>query len=62
MIWNGSHIFHPLTAVYQPAYELGETAVKLLFERLKRGRKEKEVILPTKLVIRESCAPLKKYD
>uniref|UniRef100_A0A7C3MQG0 LacI family transcriptional regulator n=1 Tax=Dictyoglomus thermophilum TaxID=14 RepID=A0A7C3MQG0_DICTH len=51
----------PLTAVYQPAYELGETAVKLLFERLKRGRKKKkEVILPTKLVIRESCAPPKK--
>jgi len=48
----------PLTAVYQPAYELGETAVKLLFERLKRGRKKrKEVRLPTKLIIRESCAP-----
>ncbi|TYT24398.1 LacI family transcriptional regulator [Dictyoglomus thermophilum] len=50
----------PLTAVYQPAYELGETAVKLLFERLKRGRKKrKEVRLPTKLIIRESCAPPK---
>lgn len=50
----------PLSAVYQPAYELGETAVKLLFERLRRGRKKrKEVILPTKLIIRESCAPPK---
>ncbi|HOP95009.1 MAG TPA: LacI family DNA-binding transcriptional regulator [Dictyoglomaceae bacterium] len=51
----------PLTAIYQPAYELGEAAVKLLFERFRKGRKRrKEVILPTKLIVRDSCSSIKK--
>jgi len=48
----------PLTSIYQPSYELGKNAGLLLMERLKRRRKKpKEVILPTRLIIRESCAP-----
>ncbi|MCS7201400.1 MAG: LacI family transcriptional regulator [Dictyoglomus sp.] len=50
-----------ITAIYQPSYELGKNAGLLLLERLRRRRKKaKEVILPTKLIIRESCAPPKK--
>ncbi|MCX7942647.1 MAG: substrate-binding domain-containing protein, partial [Dictyoglomaceae bacterium] len=51
----------PITAIYQPSYDLGRNAGLLLLERLRRRRKKaKEVILPTKLIIRDSCAPLKK--
>lgn len=38
---------------------MGETAVELILERLKNGRSIcKKVIIPTKLVIRESCSAL----
>jgi LacI family transcriptional regulator len=46
-----------LSAVRQPSAQLGEEATKLLFERL-RGVAEdrpRSVILPTELVLRESC-------
>jgi DNA-binding LacI/PurR family transcriptional regulator len=47
----------PLTAIYQPSYELGKSAGALLIEKLKRRRKKpKEIVLPTKLIIRESCS------
>jgi LacI family transcriptional regulator len=46
-----------LTAVRQPAGMLGAEATKLLFERLKGGTeaRPRSVVLPTELVIRESC-------
>ncbi|MHB1305582.1 MAG: LacI family DNA-binding transcriptional regulator [Limisphaerales bacterium] len=46
----------PLTAVAQPAEELGRAAAQLLIERLHSpGRLVRQVILPTRLVIRASC-------
>lgn len=49
----------PITAVAQPTRELGATAFKLLEARLsrKRGAKVEDVVLPTSLQIRASCAP-----
>lgn len=46
-----------LTVAAQPAYEMGEAAARLLIERLTRQRpgKAREVILPTRLIIRRSC-------
>ncbi len=45
-----------LSAVLQPADMLGREAATLLFERLKgRGGPSRSVVLPTTLVLRESC-------
>jgi DNA-binding LacI/PurR family transcriptional regulator len=46
----------PLTAVAQPAEELGRAAAQLLLERLKEpGRLVRQVVLQTRLTIRASC-------
>ncbi len=47
----------PITAIAQPAYEIGAQAATLLFERL-NGRQgaPADVVLPTEFRIRESCA------
>jgi LacI family transcriptional regulator len=46
----------PLTAVAQPAEEIGRTAAQLLLERLRSpGRLPRRVVLPTRLIIRASC-------
>lgn len=48
----------PLTTVNQFAAEMGKTAVNLLLEKLSGKRRldeRKEVVLPTKLLIRQSC-------
>lgn len=45
-----------LSVVRQPAEMLGREAARLLFERLREpGGKPRSVILPTSLIIRESC-------
>jgi LacI family transcriptional regulator len=45
-----------LSVVQQPAEMLGREAARLLFERLKgRGGQSRSVVLPTKLIIRQSC-------
>lgn len=46
-----------LTAVAQPTYEIGETAARMLIDRIE-GRAPAEprrVVLPTRLIVRESC-------
>jgi len=49
----------PLTAVSQPADELGRTAAQLLLERLKDpNRLARQVVLPTRLIVRASCGAL----
>jgi DNA-binding LacI/PurR family transcriptional regulator len=49
----------PLTAVSQPAEELGRTAAQLLLERLKDpNRLVRQVVLPTRLIVRASCGAL----
>ena len=51
----------PLTVVSQPSFQLGETAGRLLFERMRKGRKKsKEIVLSAHLEVRESAGELKK--
>lgn len=46
----------PLTAVAQPTYELGKVAATLLLERLQNpSLPPRLVVLPPRLVVRESC-------
>ncbi|MFU8862053.1 MAG: LacI family DNA-binding transcriptional regulator [Cyclonatronaceae bacterium] len=46
----------PLTAVFQPGYEMGRQAAKMLFERLEQpDLKPRKIVLKTKLVVRQSC-------
>jgi DNA-binding LacI/PurR family transcriptional regulator len=46
----------PLTAVAQPAYEVGETAARLLLERLRQpDRPPRKIVLETTLTVRRSC-------
>lgn len=62
---NGLNTDISLTTVSQPAYEMGKIAARILFEKIKGKRSLsdiKEVILPTKLVVRAStrrCSSLK---
>ncbi len=45
-----------MTAVIQPAYQIGRIATRLLLERIAETRHEvEEIVLPTQLVIRRSC-------
>jgi len=46
----------PLTTILQPAFEMGKQAAQLLFDHLagKTAENNKEIVLPSKLVIRES--------
>ncbi len=59
--WFMSSVVSPtLTTVDQPAHEIGVVATELLIqeiEAIKEGKliKHQEIILPTKLVFRESC-------
>ncbi|MFO1068080.1 MAG: LacI family DNA-binding transcriptional regulator [Geminicoccaceae bacterium] len=50
--------FRPLlTAVAQPAYEIGRTAAEMLFDRIDgvRAGPAEERVLPTTMIVRESC-------
>lgn len=55
MPWSTS-LNPPLTAVAQPAYELGRTAASLLLQRIKQPDREVvEVKLSSRLIVRKSC-------
>ncbi len=55
MPWAAT-LLPPLTAVAQPAEELGRTAGRLLLDRIQDpGRMIRQVVLPTQLIIRASC-------
>ena len=48
----------PLTTLHQPAYEMGQAAMQLLQQLIAGQRPEqRQVNLPTSLVIRQSCGP-----
>jgi len=47
--------FPPLTTVRQPIYEMGQKAVELLLAHMDGSPAERQVALPTRLVVRNSC-------
>lgn len=49
------HMHPPLTTVRQPILELGATAFDVLYSRISTGHGEPDVVLPVKVIIRESC-------
>lgn len=50
------HLDTPLTTVEQPTYEIGQTAVDMLFRRINdETTPPQRHILPTRLIIRQSC-------
>jgi DNA-binding LacI/PurR family transcriptional regulator len=58
MDWASS-LRPPLTCVAQPAYEMGETAAKILLERIHQPELPNQtILLDTKLVVRASCKDL----
>jgi len=46
-----------LTVVAQPTYEIGETAARMLLDRIegRGGSEPRRIVLPTRLTVRESC-------
>jgi DNA-binding LacI/PurR family transcriptional regulator len=52
-----THLSPPLTTVSQPTERMAEMAIDLLISRLRQERKEerKQVVIPSKLIIRDSC-------
>jgi LacI family transcriptional regulator len=49
------HLHPPLTTVRQPIRELGATAFDVLYSRISAGGGDTDVVLPVRLVVRESC-------
>ncbi len=46
----------PVTVIEQPTYEIGDTATRLLVKRIQDpSRPTREVVLNTRLIVRESC-------
>ena len=45
----------PLTTVRAPTEQVGREAVKQIVQRIQTGRADAEILLPTELVIRQSC-------
>ena len=50
----------PMTTISQPKEELGETAFKMLLAQIESDKKlkQKNILLPTKLIIRDSVLPI----
>lgn len=55
-ISTAKYIIPPLTTINVPTEFIGETAVKMLLERMRGERQiSQKIIVPTKLIIRDSC-------
>ena len=51
----------PLTTIHQPIDDIACLAVKLLIEKIDNpNSKPVDIVLPTKLVVRDSCKPIKR--
>ena len=51
----------PLASVQQPFFEMGQTAMRVLIDRINGKKPEARIVLPTKLVVRRSaCAATNK--
>jgi LacI family transcriptional regulator len=50
----------PLTTIAQPAYEMGQRAVKMLFERMDDNRAQERIFLEPRCIVRESTGPPRK--
>jgi LacI family transcriptional regulator len=48
-------MYPALTTVRQPLYEMGTAAVRMLHDAIEHRSRPKSVVLPTELVVRESC-------
>jgi LacI family transcriptional regulator len=58
-ITHGASVMPPLTTVAQPLVELGETAVRVLLDRMREpGAPPRRELLQARLVERQSCRPL----
>jgi DNA-binding LacI/PurR family transcriptional regulator len=44
-----------LTTVHVPLYDMGYEAAKMAQEALDKGMTDKHIVMPSRLVIRESC-------
>lgn len=54
------YMFPPLTTVHIPTAEIGSVAAKILIDRIQGGHKlPMRISLPSRLIVRESCAPPK---
>jgi len=59
---DASVVTPPLTTVRQPLEEVGRRAVQLLLDHLSGPGGSEQVILPTELVVRESCGCLAHHE
>ncbi len=51
-----------LTTVYDPNYEMGQRAAELLLAQIEEGAEPERAVLPTRLVIRESCGARRRNE
>ena len=49
------HLHPTLTTIRQPIQEMGATAFEVLYSRISSARAARNVVLPVKLILRESC-------
>ncbi|MHB8589624.1 MAG: LacI family DNA-binding transcriptional regulator [Candidatus Dormibacteraceae bacterium] len=49
------HLHPPLTTIRQPMQELGAKAFEVLYARISGADAKREIVLPVRLVVRESC-------
>lgn len=59
-VWS-RHLHPPLTTIWQPGYEMGQLAVKMLIKMINSKRaKPSTVVLEPKLIVRASSGPIQK--
>ena len=54
-IIDGQYLAKPLTTVNQPEFHIGYMAIKTLYDRLNGCKVKNKIILPTNMIIRNTC-------